>query len=321
MSAQRQATALFWGMGGTALLLSGGIVGYLVSGGNLFQWGWQMARFCGDQVLAWCLSLPGGTGILLLGLGAVLFLVSWLWALGRAGRKIIALRSELRGLRERPLPALAAQQAAAWGLSGRVLLFASPVAQAFTAGFLHPRIYLSTELLETLEEDELRAVLLHEAHHQARRDPLRIFLATLLKDAFWYLPVVRALWKKFIEAKERAADDAASRLGTLPLAGALLKLALTPRVPALTGMPAFHGPRIEERVRRLLLPGAERRTLPTWRATLGSFFIAAILLASVAAPAWTGFSSGTCTMIDCPMGHAGELSGADCRHHDEGHAH
>ncbi|MBI5379558.1 MAG: M56 family metallopeptidase [Nitrospirae bacterium] len=319
MSAQRQATALFWGMGSMALLVSGVVVGEIVSGGSLFQWGWQMVRICGDQVLAWCLSLPGGTGILLLGLGAVLFIVSWLWALGRAGRMLMALRSELRGLRERPLPSLAAQQAAASGLSGRVLLFASPVAQAFTAGFLHPRIYLSTELLETLEEDELRAVLLHEAHHQVRRDPLRIFLATLLKDAFWYLPVVRALWKEFIEAKERAADDAASRMETFPLAGALLKLAAKPRVPALTGMPAFHGPRIEERVRRLLLPGAERRTLPTWRATLGSFIIAAILLASVAAPAWTGTSSGSCAMTDCPMWHQEAPAGVSGIHHCEGY--
>lgn len=302
MSAQRQATAFFWGIGGTALLLSGGIVGYLVSGGGVLHWSWQMARFCGDRILVWCLSLLGGTGILLVSLGASFFLGSWLWAFLRAGRALCTLRADLRKLSLSPIKEpVARRMEGLRSVVRRVQTFASPVPQAFTAGFLHPRIYLSTALLEALEDDEIIAVLLHETHHMARRDPFRIFVATLLKDAFWYLPAVRALWRGFIEAKEQAADDAASRLGTLPLAGALLKLATRPPVPAFSGMPAFHGPRIEERVRRLLVPGGERRTLPSWRANLGSFFIAAILLTSLAAPAWTGVSSASCTMIDCPM--------------------
>lgn len=317
MSPQRQATALFWGIGVTALLVSGGVVGKIVSEGSLLQWGWQMVRFCGDQILAWCLSLMGGMGVLLLSVGAALFLGSWLWALGRAGRTLFSHRAEIRRLQAYPLPVPAAHWVEAWGHSGRVQVFASPIPQAFTAGFLHPRIYLSTGLPETLEEDEFRAVLLHEAHHQVRRDPVRIFLATILKEAFWYLPVVRVLWRGFIEAKERAADDAASRLGTLPLAGALLKLASRPHAPAFTGMPAFHGPKIEDRVRRLLVPGAERRTLPTWRATLSSLFIAAVLLGSVAAPAWMGTSSESCTMIDCPMWQKEAPSGPEGRHHCE----
>jgi Zn-dependent protease with chaperone function len=320
MSARRQATMLFWGLGATALIVSGGIIGYLVSGVGLLHWGWQMARFCGDQILAWCFSLLGGAGVFLVSLGVAFFLGSWLWAIIRAGRTLRALRANLRRLSLCPLPESVARRIEALGdTARRVQVFASPVPQAFTAGFLRPRIYLSTALLETLEDEEILAVFLHETHHLAHRDPLRIFLATLLKDAFWYLPVVRALWQGFIEAKEQAADDAASRLGTLPLAGALLKLAAKARVPALTGMPAFHGPKMEDRVRRLLLPEANHRTLPSWRANLGSFFIAAILLASLAAPAWTGVSSASCTMIDCPMWQQEAPTGVAGVHHCEGY--
>jgi Zn-dependent protease with chaperone function len=250
-------------------------------------------------------------------LGIALFAGSWLWALGRAGRTIFRLRDDLSGLIVDKIPEALARLAEEAGLAGQLHLFVSPAKQAFTAGFLRPRVYLSTSLLEALDREELLAVLFHEAHHLVRRDPSRIFLATILKDAFWYLPVVRALWREFTEAKEKAADDAAARAGEIPLAGALLKLAAGNHAAASAQVPAFHGPSIEERVRRLLAPGTDRSPRPAWRSVAASLLIAVSLLGSVAAPSWSSSTTDSCTMAHCPMPHAGELSGAECRHHCE----
>ena len=46
--------------------------------------------------------------------------------------------------------------------------------EAFCAGFLRPRVYVSRGAVELLTPDELRAVLQHEHHHWRMRDPLRL---------------------------------------------------------------------------------------------------------------------------------------------------
>ncbi len=45
---------------------------------------------------------------------------------------------------------------------------------AFVLGAVRPRIYLGADLIDVLDRDELRAVLLHEEHHRRTRAPLRL---------------------------------------------------------------------------------------------------------------------------------------------------
>lgn len=97
--------------------------------------------------------------------------------------------------------------------------------QAFCAGLLRPRVFLSTAALKRLSEAELRAVLAHEAHHVRRRDPLRRLAVRVLADALFFLPALRRLERRYAELAELAADEAAVRAaGSAPLASALLKL-------------------------------------------------------------------------------------------------
>jgi hypothetical protein len=106
---------------------------------------------------------------------------------------------------------------------GRVTLIDEAQPQAFCAGLLRPRIYLSTGALRNLGRDELEAVLAHEEHHRMRRDPLRIALARVFSHAFFFLPVLRRLSDRYCAVAELAADDAAVRTTSGPtLASALL---------------------------------------------------------------------------------------------------
>lgn len=95
---------------------------------------------------------------------------------------------------------------------------------AFCAGLLRPRIYVSAAALKVLSPAELAAVVAHEAHHRASRDPLRILVARALADAFFFLPVLRRISDRYRQLAELAADEAAAQAGQTPaLASALLR--------------------------------------------------------------------------------------------------
>jgi Zn-dependent protease with chaperone function len=83
--------------------------------------------------------------------------------------------------------------------------------QAFCAGLVRPRVYLSSGALRVLSCHELDAVLAHEAHHATRRDPLRILLARVLRDALFFLPIMRHVADRYGALAEMAADEAAVR--------------------------------------------------------------------------------------------------------------
>ena len=128
-----------------------------------------------------------------------------------AVRQVLASRRIIRALSRR-----------GQGPAGAVL-FAHDKPQAFCAGLLRPRVYLSTGATSALTADELDAVLAHEAHHARVRDPLRVFVVRVVGDALFFLPASRKLAERYAALAEMAADSAAVRTGgAQPLASALL---------------------------------------------------------------------------------------------------
>lgn len=100
---------------------------------------------------------------------------------------------------------------------------ASP--QAFCAGYVRPRVYISRGALELLSDDELEAVLSHEERHRSTRDPLRFACGRLLSEALFFLPALRPLGDRYAQLAEQEADRAAVRASAGergPLAAALL---------------------------------------------------------------------------------------------------
>jgi hypothetical protein len=91
----------------------------------------------------------------------------------------------------------------------RVRIVSDPEAQAFCAGYLRPRIYVSNGALTRLSRLELSAVVSHERHHQARRDPLRLLVVGALARSLFFLPALRRSAGRYAELAEVAADEAA----------------------------------------------------------------------------------------------------------------
>jgi Zn-dependent protease with chaperone function len=154
----------------------------------------------------------------------------------------------------------------------RVRLCASDRPLALTYGVFRPTILLSTWMLQHLDQREREAVLVHELGHIARRDYLLVLIATLLRDAFFYLPTSRMAYQQFQREKELACDELAVRITRRPLAlaSALTKVwlhAVTPSskrlflgmAQSLAGVEGTMNRRIE----RLLdggIPGAKKRS-------------------------------------------------------------
>lgn len=215
---------------------------------------------------SWLMSLhPLGLLVFTLGAAGMTVILRTLITAARVQRSTYAY---LRSLQ--PLDTLPGQPP--------VQVVADPAPLAFCAGLLRPRIYLSTGALERLSREELRAVLAHEAHHAACRDPLRLLLARALGEGLFFLPAMRRIGRHYATAAELAADEAAVRTGggRQPLASAMLTFGET-------GDPAVIGVSTE-RIDYLL--GARPPALPRWRLIAAALTIAGVgLLVLVAARA------------------------------------
>jgi hypothetical protein len=98
------------------------------------------------------------------------------------------------------------------------------VPQAFCAGLLRPRVFISSGAVDLLGGDELAAVVRHEQQHLAAHDPLRLAAARVLEQALFFLPALRPLGNRSDELAEQRADAAAVAAAgdRAPLASALL---------------------------------------------------------------------------------------------------
>ena len=133
-------------------------------------------------------------------------------------------------------------------------------------GFLRPRLFIATQVLEILTPEEISAAVAHENGHLAARDNLKRGLLRACRNALLIIPSGRLLDKAWAQASEEAADENAARQGNgvaLDLASALVKIARNipqgarPTMPAgifLLGDEETKG--IKARVRRLLAMAA-----------------------------------------------------------------
>jgi hypothetical protein len=90
-----------------------------------------------------------------------------------------------------------------------VWVIRDPRPHAFCAGFVDPRVYVSTGALEMLDPPGLAAVLAHEQHHALRHDPLRLACGRALTRALFFIPGHRDLVERQHSLSEISADDAA----------------------------------------------------------------------------------------------------------------
>lgn len=138
-------------------------------------------------------------------------------------------------------------------------------ALACTTGVLHPRIVVSTGLLNLLSAEACEVVVAHERAHVRGWHPVLLFFGRVVSRAFGFLPPVRRAVDHLLLGLEFAADESAARTVGDPLTVARALAALADGAygdacsPAVLGA---DGSDLVGRVRRLLRgspPTAKRR--------------------------------------------------------------
>ena len=158
----------------------------------------------------------------------------------------------------------------------------SATANAFCAGVIRPRVLITEGLLERLDEDELRAAVMHELEHARARGPLKVALAHIATRTFFWVPAFGDLLDRYVLVSELAADRAAiSATSRSALAGALSEVIDgPPRLAGAVALADFAAPRIDRLFdpRADLPPMFRRSSLLAAAAALG--VIAFVLLCS-----------------------------------------
>lgn len=182
---------------------------------------------------------------------AVLGMLSWILAGGRAFTALTRTMAFGRNCRksgndvhfgEPAIPAL-------------ILDSRAPLLALF--GILRPRLFLSRQVLEALQPEELSAALRHEDAHRSSRDNLKRLVLLLVPEMLPFARCFASLEQNWVKFAEWAADDQASggdSQSALWLASALLQVArMGPaKQPELAASLTACGCGLEARVERLL---------------------------------------------------------------------
>lgn len=137
----------------------------------------------------------------------------------------------------------------------RIVEINKPDLAVFCFGFWRPRICISRDLIDMLDKNELRAVLLHEAQHMISYEPLKVFIVKYFRNVFFFLPGLKISAKKYITFSELAADEKASEtlMARSSLASAILKISERGEYGRQNNSSSlsFFSPLIKERASRL----------------------------------------------------------------------
>ena len=188
-------------------------------------------------------SVTGSDPMLAVELVALALVAAWLVHLSRGARQALTEAARLSAESQRVSVA-----------GAEVRLLDTTTLAAF--GLFRPQIYLTPALIELLDRDELRGVLLHEQHHRRTLAPLRGLALESWQRALGWLPPARHALAARLAALEIEADAAAVARGVDPatLASALVKCG-----PSRPGSASAFSAASEIRIDELVAWGRGRR--------------------------------------------------------------
>lgn len=166
------------------------------------------------------------------------------------------------------------------GLLGRVDVVDSKKYISFCYGYFSPRICLSSQVINSLSDKELQAILLHESYHLKSYDPLKIVLSKTLSSIFFFIPILKDLQKHYILTKEIAADTEVIQKGGRQILVSVLSKFLTSHPPVLNTVAALASP--DDLEKRILYLGGKKKAVSfqssVFSVSASTFMIVALLI-------------------------------------------
>ena len=111
-------------------------------------------------------------------------------------------------------------------LSDHVVEFEGNNIEVFCYGLFNPRICISTKMVDMLDKQELKSVLLHEKHHFLVGEPTKLFFIKIISRALFFMPGYKEASDRYVVLSELAADSYAicEMSNKVPLITALYKV-------------------------------------------------------------------------------------------------
>lgn len=95
-----------------------------------------------------------------------------------------------------------------YNISTRSLcLFKNEDLYAFCFGVINPKIYISTQFVNNLDQEELEAVLLHEYYHMKKRHSVLRVISKAISMLFPFFPILSEMHTLIKEKQEISADN------------------------------------------------------------------------------------------------------------------
>lgn len=110
-----------------------------------------------------------------------------------------------------PYPKLIGSLAEKYSLQNKIIIFDNSRLMAFCLGILHPKIYLSSNVLKNMSNSEIEAIILHERQHVIGKDNLLMLFLNLIKTAFFFFPIVTDFVNNLEIQREIKADQSVVR--------------------------------------------------------------------------------------------------------------
>lgn len=139
-------------------------------------------------------------------------------------------------------------------LTNKTHLIESEKQFAFCLGIRRPKIYISTNLVNTLTIQELEVVLRHERYHLKNRDILIMLVTSIGQSLLPFLPLISDFLHNYKIEREIQADKEAVRgIGdSYPLISVLKKLLRTPSLTAIAVSAIADEDTLESRIKALV---------------------------------------------------------------------
>jgi len=171
------------------------------------------------------------------------------------------------------------------------LLFSEELAVPVTTGLLRP-VVLLPEGAHRWNEERRRVVLLHELAHVKRADWLALLLGQTAAALYWFHPLAWTLRVQMRKDCERACDDLVLAAGTRAsvYAAHLLSIIRSLRLSHQRALPAVAMARRsywDGRMRAILDPAVERRTVSPGEKSFAAGALFAAVVALAALEPWT----------------------------------
>jgi beta-lactamase regulating signal transducer with metallopeptidase domain/tetratricopeptide (TPR) repeat protein len=171
------------------------------------------------------------------------------------------------------------------------LLFSEDLAVPVTTGVSRP-IVLLPESARRWNDERRRVVLLHELAHVKRADWVALVIGQVAAAVYWFHPLAWSVRIQMRKDCERACDDLVLASGTRAsvYAAHLLSIIRSLRLSRQRALPAVAMARRsywDRRMRAILDPGVERRSVSPAHARLAGGMLLAVVVALAALEPWS----------------------------------